>query len=435
MAHMVNVIGRVLFVIIFIISILVSSTGQPLDRVDQVRMFTRGVEFDYVTWTLDALYTKLSSAAMGTADYLDAAQQKRMVVAQLQLEEEINRTDAEIASLYANPQIADPQLAAQEEIEYRNALKDTQANVQPVSEDVLQEQVSTILAESGLTLGGQPIPPVMFHITPLPMALIISPREVIRQDANISLIAGMSLPEMVELEEKVEQQLDVSALVVPVGGVGIYPTMVMSTTNLPWLAETVAHEWVHNFLTLRPLGINYETTPQLRTMNETAASIAGTEIGEEVIRRYYADLYPPPEPTPAVTATPQTQQAQPTPEPTPDPSVPPPFDFRAEMHTTRITADALLAEGKIAEAEEYLETRRVLFWENGYQIRKLNQAYFAFHGAYADTPGGAAGKDPVGPAVRELRKQSVSLADFLNRISWMTSFEQLQKAIGQTGDS
>jgi hypothetical protein len=64
-------------------------------------------------------------------------------------------------------------------------------------------------------------------------------------------------------------------------------------------------------------------------------------------------------------------------------------------------------------------------------LRKINQAYFAFFGAYADSPGGAAGEDPVGPAVRILREQSDSLADFVNTISWMTSFEQLQKAIQQ----
>jgi hypothetical protein len=108
---------------------------------------------------------------------------------------------------------------------------------------------------------------------------------------------------------------------------------------------------------------------------------------------------------------------------------PAPFDFRAEMHETRVTADQMLAEGKIEEAETYMEQRRQIFWDNGYLLRKLNQAYFAFHGAYADVPGGAAGEDPVGPAVRALREQSESLANFINTISWMTSFEQLQQAI------
>jgi hypothetical protein len=101
------------------------------------------------------------------------------------------------------------------------------------------------------------------------------------------------------------------------------------------------------------------------------------------------------------------------------------------MHTTRVTADALLAEGKIEEAESYMEQRRQFFWQNGYLLRKLNQAYFAFNGAYADVPGGAAGEDPVGPAVRALREQSDSLADFINTIAWMISFDELKQAIKQ----
>ena len=73
-----------------------------------------------------------------------------------------------------------------------------------------------------------------------------------------------------------------------------------------------------------------------------------------------------------------------------------------------------------------MEERRILFVAHGYEIRKLNQAYFAFYGAYAATPGGAAGEDPVGPAVRTLREQSASLADFLRTIGKMNSFEDLQ---------
>ena len=76
-----------------------------------------------------------------------------------------------------------------------------------------------------------------------------------------------------------------------------------------------------------------------------------------------------------------------------------------------------------------MEQRRIMFVENGYMIRKLNQAYFAFHGAYADMPGGAAGEDPVGPAVRLLRAEAGSLSDFLKRIAWMNSFEDLQKSV------
>ncbi len=140
---------------------------------------------------------------------------------------------------------------------------------------------------------------------------------------------------------------------------------------------------------------------------------------ELVIERFYPELVPAEVPRPSV-ASPSNDSAE-----------PPPFDFRAEMHETRITVDALLAEGKIDEAEAYMNARRTVFVKQGYLIRKLNQAYFAFHGAYADSPGGAAGEDPVGPAVRALREQSDLLADFVNTISLMTSFEQLQKAVQQ----
>ena len=96
------------------------------------------------------------------------------------------------------------------------------------------------------------------------------------------------------------------------------------------------------------------------------------------------------------------------------------------MHQTRITVDQLLAEGEIEEAERYMEERRQFFWDNGYRIRKLNQAYFAFYGAYADQPVGSAGEDPVGAAVRSLRAQSASLIDFVNKVSRVKSYEQLQ---------
>ncbi|HMD79784.1 MAG TPA: hypothetical protein VKE92_00665, partial [Anaerolineales bacterium] len=207
-----------------------------------------------------------------------------------------------------------------------------------------------------------------------------------------------------------------------IGGVGVYPTMVTETTDLRWLLETIAHEWTHNYLNIRPLGLNYSTTPELRTMNETTASIAGSEVGHYVLQEYYPEML-------AASSSPNLISFNQSDLRSSALDDPPPFDFRAEMHETRVTADEMLAQGKIEEAEAYMEARRQVFWENGYLLRKLNQAYFAFHGAYADVPGGAAGEDPVGPAVRALREQSDSLEDFINTIGWMTSFEELQQAI------
>ena len=44
-------------------------------------------------------------------------------------------------------------------------------------------------------------------------------------------------------------------------------------------------------------------------------------------------------------------------------------------------------------------------------------------------PGGAAGEDPVGPAVRLLREQSHDLGEFIRKMAWMSSFEDLQAAV------
>jgi hypothetical protein len=289
-----------------------------------------------------------------------------------------------------------------------------------VAESILQEQLAQTADAMDLSMGGQPLPPILYHSTPLPSALIVSPRDKIKQDADISLVPGLTIEQKTALEDKVDQAMNVSSLVVGIGGIGVYPTMVMQTSDLNWLAEVVAHEWVHNFLTLRPLGINYLSSPELRTINETTASIAGKEIGRALIERYYPELAPPPPPEePPASASPA------------QPAEPPAFDFQKEMHLTRINVDRLLAEGKVKEAEDYMEERRVFFWDHGYRIRKLNQAYFAFYGAYADEPAGAAGEDPVGAAVRQLRAQSPSLSVFLNRISWISSFEQLQQLVGR----
>jgi hypothetical protein len=409
-----------LAILIIITALLVPGSAlSARDQQERVRAFTRDLEFDYVSWTLRAWGVKINQSALGTGKYLPADTRHQVVMDYLDLVRQIRQTEEELNALFSNPEIEDPEAAAAPVLEALERLNDQRNTLGPLAESVIQSQISATVAELELTLGGQPVPPVLYRTTPLPTALIVSPRDFIRQDKNISLQPDLRVDLRAELENKVDQELNVSSLVVDVGGIGVYPTMVMQTSNLDFMTEVVAHEWIHNFLTLRPLGMNYMSSPELRTMNETAASIAGREIGRALLERYYPDKVPPPPP--------------PLPPETAEPVTPPAFDFRAEMRETRVTVDELLEQGKIEEAEAYMEERRLFFREHGYIIRKLNQAYFAFHGAYADQPGGAAGEDPVGAAVRQLRESSPSLAAFLNRISWMTSFEQLERAVGDKG--
>jgi hypothetical protein len=396
------------------------SSLPPGDQLERVRYFSRPLEFDYIAWTLNALGVKSSQYALDVSGSLPPETRHEIVLDYLDLVNRIRTAERHLFNIYGNPEILNPDQSSRlvkVQLEDLYARRDL---VGPLAESILQSQISTIVAEFGLGLGGQPIPPLLYHSTPLPTALIVSPREEIRQDANISLLPELTADERQEFENRVDQALNVSSLIVDIGGIGLYPTMVMQTSDLNYLTEVVAHEWIHNYLSLRPLGINYLTSPELRTINETTASIAGREIGRATMERYYPDLVPPPPPPPA-----PPQADTPVPEP-------PAFDFRNEMRITRETVDAMLSEGEIEAAEAYMEERRIYLWDNGYQIRKLNQAYFAFHGAYADEPGGAAGEDPVGAAVRALRAQSPSLTAFLKRIAWISSYEELQKVVLET---
>jgi hypothetical protein len=415
-----RIIDLAIYILLCILLLTGSNTisNEPVER---ARAYTRPFEFDYFTWSVEAALLKMQSSATGIPSYLDQETRKQAVMQYMFITERVLQGEDQLNRIYADPAVSDKEAASAHLRTELVKLYQRQKQLAPLAEATLQKQVSQILADQNLAVGGQPVPPVLYHSSAVPMGLIISPRNHIEQLANISVQPNLSVDQQASLENNVDTALDVSTLVVPIGGVGVYPTMVMRTTDLPWLLDTIAHEWTHNFLTLRPLGILYDATPELRTMNETTASIVGGEIGKAVLQRYYPELL-------SASSSPlqlaSTTPASPTPE-----GEQPPFDFRAEMHETRVTTDKLLEEGKIEEAEAYMEARREIFWQNGYTIRKLNQAYFAFYGAYADVPGGPAGEDPVGPAVRALRAQSDSLSDFVNRISWMTSFEQLQAAI------
>lgn len=405
----------ILIVVVFSF-LLAFSNYPPGDELQRIRAFSRDLEFDYVGWTLDAILSKLSQSALAATETTPPEAKRQLVLDYIDLIARINELERHLNDIYSDPEVVNPEKASSLVRQQLAELETERNRLGPIAESILQAQISEVVADLGLTLGGQPLPPILYHSTPLPTALIVSPRDKIFQEYNISLEPDINVDERTILEDRVDEALDVSSLVVDVGGIGVYPTMVLETSNLNFLIEVVAHEWTHNFLSLRPLGLKYLSSPELRTMNETAAAIAGREIGLAVIERFYPELLPPPPPPEA--------EAEPG-----EPPLPPAFDFRDEMRKTRETVDQMLADGDIEGAEEYMEARRQVFWENGYRLRKINQAYFAFYGAYADQPGGAAGEDPVGEAVRRLFDQSPSLATFLKRIAWMTSFEELENSV------
>ena len=402
--------------IIILISVLTTSTWYPIDSFDSIRQFTRSFEFDYVGWELDAGWKKMSLLSLGSTHHLNDLQQRKIINDYFRLLNSSNELQLRITEIYSDPQVSSPEIEAlqfENELDKVAHLLDLQKHI---AESVLQYQIGRTLRTLGITDIGTPFPPILFQTTKLPRKLIISPRDTIIQEKSVSLSADIAINEIIKLENNVEENLNYSALVVPIGGVSTYPTMVINTTDLRYLIETVAHEWIHNYLFLRPLGIRYASSPELRTMNETTASIAGGEISRAVIEAFYPDL---------IKITPIQPRILQASFPTKKPYQLQEFNFSKEMYKTRIKVDNLLAVGRIDAAEQFMESQRLHFWENGYQIRKLNQAYFAFHGAYADKPFSAAGKDPVGNDVRLFRARQTSLATFIRKISLMHNYSQL----------
>ncbi|MHB8085106.1 MAG: hypothetical protein ACYDHZ_04740 [Dehalococcoidia bacterium] len=277
---------------------------------------------------------------------------------------------------------------------------------QGVDLSYLDNQMESVLKDQGLAV----IPLVRIRLERPPLLLVISPRDRIEYFDRILLPPDLSLNQKESLENQLAG-LNVSALVMELGGIGAaYPAIVSPEMNIREVIDAAAEEWSHQTLAFRPLGylyvldsLGFSQNPDVITMNETLAGLMAGEIGEKVYENYYKALIRKPGPK-SVGG----------------------FDFDSEMRITRKNVDGLLARSDINGAEQYMNERCLVFNESGYSIRKLNQAYFAFHGIYGQDPGAVS---PVYDAMRKLRAKYSSLSQFIDEASKLTSYTDLQRVI------
>ena len=281
-------------------------------------------------------------------------------------------------------------------------------------ERVLEAEISTALREEGIpfSVGGLIFPPIDFALVRPPSVLVVSPRDRIHLSQRILLAPDIPVEEREALEERILQEENLSALVAGIGGLSTYPS-ILNPGNLRHALTTAVHEWLHQYLFFHPLGQSYNRGGEMSTLNETAANLFGKELGNRIYTRLTAEVVPTLEEDSSI----QCRAPQ--------------FCSDQEMRRTRLRVEELLAQGNILEAEAYMEKRRQLFVENGYYIRKLNQAYFAHHGKYADSP---ASISPIHGQLRELRQLSGSLAEFINIISGVSSYNEFIARLRQLRD-
>jgi len=294
-----------------------------------------------------------------------------------------------------------------------NSLQEQRMALEGTVEKIIERQIRESLAQQGIF---NPIdkyirlkvdfPPVNFELEKPPCSLVVSPRDRIETVREILLLPNLSLKEIEGIEAKVDK-LGVSSLVVELGGCATYPTFVTNESSLRFTIDTATEEWVHQYLVFKPLGFLYlldltgvSRNYEVATINEALAGMFSKEIGSILCEKYYPEYEN------------DVNQNQTESE----------FDYNREMREIRKTVDKYLARGEIEQAEEFMEWKRQYLASKGYYIRKLNQAYFAFYGAYADRPTSIS---PIGRELNELRSQSASLKDFLNTAAAMTSRQNL----------
>jgi len=413
-------VRRVLVLLFALVMLGSSAIPAHLARVDHFAMAVAGYSWDLMGWEVGALFEKAVAVVKQPADEVGVSAATQAVVQYLarasrigEIERELTRRVSLASSAAAAPSTDELTLEL-------GALRMEQDAVRPQVEQVIERQVSTLLAEAHFVGIGQRVwPPVSFTFVEPPKKLVVSRRDRIETIYSQMIEADISLPEIIDAEGEIHEQFNAVGYVTDIGGLGAFPTMVVDRASLRWVLSTVAHEWTHNYLVFHALGWNYFKSQDMTTINESVAEIVGNEIGDEVLARYYPELVPPPEATAPSTSSASSTRDDGLP-------APPVFSFQDEMRVTRLEVDRLLAAGDVAGAEAYMEARRQIFVENGYALRALNQAYFAFHGSYGTSP---ASTSPIGPKLDALRAAMPDLESFLETVRAFTSPEDLDRAL------
>ncbi len=389
------------------------------DTVSDVDRRTAPIRQDLVRWEathiLDKWWNRFAASVLRQGSGEDA--RRDALATFFDLGRSIGDVDRELAQALAQP-AAQGSRAAGDVFAELEALEDQRAGTQPLVEEAIESAITAALGDLGVIDSFGPLrwPPVDFTFEPGALVLVRSPRDEIRRLEDTLLRADVDLLAQQRLEEGVEDDDSaVSALVVRVGGIATYPAQVSPSGSLHDTLILASHEWTHHWLVFRPLGLRWWQGGELASLNETFADIVGEEVGDLALGVLTGDAFERPPWKPPVF----------------EPSAPSAdddlegFDFQRYMRETRVRLDELLAEGRVTDAEAWLEERRLGLLENGQPLRKLNTAFFAFHGTYAGDPHGG-GVNPIEGQLRTLRSAAGSLAEFVGQVSGITKTGQLE---------
>jgi hypothetical protein len=401
-----------------VVVLLALSLGRG-DGVSGLRTATGAMEQDLVRWEVSHFLDKWTTRALDLLLFRSPndAERSEALDAFFAARDELRAAQTDVDRAASS---TTPTLLVDETQRALDRLQAQRDHLKPVVEETIEGAVSGVLHDLGVidAIGPLRWPPVDFAFEENGLMLVRAPRDKIDRLDDVLLEPGISVPAQAELEAETDA-LDPTtvSLVVRVGGVATYPAQVSPHRSLHGTLELVSHEWLHHWLFFRPLGREWWSGGELRSINETVANIFGQEIGDAALTRLTGEVFDRPPWVPPVI--------RPRDEPPSDV-----FDFNREMRAIRVELDALLRDGQVERAEEYLEERRLAFVANGFNIRKLNNAWFAFHGTYADS---AASVSPIEGQLRAIQTDSSTLAEWLDRIAGIDKPGQLEAMALEAG--
>ena len=298
-------------------------------------------------------------------------------------------------------------------------------------EEFLEQAVADAIRSAEVDLVGSFVwPPVDFRIDSPPKLLVTSPRDVIRRDEDVLIDPEISIDDIEKIENELAEVANISAVVLQTGGLASYPN-VIPTADLERLLDVAAHEWLHAYLVFNPLGRAYFDGGDIRVMNETLADIFGQEIGLRVYSEITGEPYVAPvRPETAVRNTESKNPDGPDGSDSDEETGADDFDFNRFMAETRARTDELLEEELMDEAESYMESRRIELLDHGHTIRKINQAYFAFHNTYAESPSSTS---PIARYLWDLRDQVDTVGELVKLLRPLGTYKEFELLLVERG--
>jgi hypothetical protein len=409
--NQISITASLLIIVTSLLSLCLLGVSCTPDRDFDVRLsaITKPYKFSIAKWEFDAFFGKTKGAIPSNDKEIYDEPDK--VTEYFSYVQQIKTLKSEIETVRAGNKPGDLSSLETKLTE----LQQQKAALENLAEGIIKKQIRETLAQQGIFhpadnyLGFKAnFPPINFKLEKPPNLLVVSPRDRIESMREIILLQEINLEEMDKVEAEVDQ-LGVSSLVLALGGFGgTYPAFVTNEASLQFTVDAAVEEWLHQYLFFKPLGFHYALDVtgiarnyEVAVMNETVAGMVSKEIGAIITESYYPE---------------HENNGSQSQEPVSG------FDFNQEMREIRRAVDEYLARGEIEQAEEFMEQKRQYLATKGYYIRKLNQAYFAFYGTYADRPTSIS---PIGLELKTLRSQSASLKEFLDTAAAMTSRQDL----------